>query len=47
LDALTQEDDAEPFAPTGRLAGAEHRIGCFDGPDDLSTEDAHLDGYGT
>ena len=36
----------EPYVPTGRLKGAEHLIGTFDGPSDLSTNPAHMEGYG-
>lgn len=39
-------EDEEPFTPTGRLRGAEHLIGCFEGPEDLSTNEAHMEGYG-
>ena len=39
-----QED--EPYVPTGRLKGAKHLIGSIDGPEDLSTNPAHLEGYG-
>ena len=51
LDAVRQQlaDFAaadEPYVPTGRLKGAEHLIGTFDGPVDLSTNPAHMDGYG-
>ena len=43
---LNEVDAEKPFVPTGRLKGAAHLIGCFDGPEDLSTNSAHLDGYG-
>ena len=50
LDRLAAQDAAqnadEPYVPTGRLRGAEHLIGCFDGPVDLSTNKAHLEGFG-
>ena len=53
LDAVRQQladlaatDEPEPYVPTGRLKGAEHLIGTFDGPPDLSTNPDHLEGYG-
>ena len=53
LDAVRQQladlaaaDDSEPYVPTGRLKGAEHLIGCFEGPRDLSTNPKHMEGYG-
>ena len=44
---LDEMEDEEPFAPTGRLKGAEHLIGCFEGPEDLSTNPAYMEGYGS
>lgn len=44
LDEIEAE---EPFTPQGRLKGAEHLIGCFDGPEDLSTNKKYMEGYGT
>ncbi|MEM8558622.1 MAG: hypothetical protein AAGG50_12440 [Bacteroidota bacterium] len=36
-----------PYVPQGRLKGAEDLIGSFrSGLGDLSTNDAHLEGYG-
>lgn len=44
---LGEVDASEPFAPTGRLRGAEHLIGAFrSGLGDLSTNPDHLEGYG-
>ena len=43
---LEEVGDEGPFVPTGRLRGAEHLIGCFDGPGDLSTNTKHMEGYG-
>ena len=39
-----QQDD--PYVPTGRLKGAEHLVGSFDGPPDLSSNPGYMDGYG-
>ena len=36
----------EPYVPTGRLKGAEHLIGSFDGPADLSSNPKWMEGYG-
>jgi hypothetical protein len=44
LRELEKEDD---YVPTGRLAKAAHLVGCFDGSPDLSTNPAHLEGYGS
>jgi uncharacterized protein (DUF1778 family) len=44
---LADIEETEPFVPQGRLKGAEHLIGCFDGPEDLSVNPEHLDGYGS
>lgn len=45
---LAEIEREEPFVPTGRLKGAEHLIGCFrSGFGDLSTNKAHLEGYGS
>ena len=46
LEDLSRNDAEEPFVPRGRLKGAEHLIGCFEGPEDLSTNKAYLEGYG-
>jgi hypothetical protein len=46
VDPSPPDDTSSDFTPTGRLRGAEHLIGSFDGPSDLSTSDHHLDGYG-
>lgn len=43
---LGEIEQEEPFTPTGRLKGAEHLIGCFDGPEDLTTNKKHMEGYG-
>ncbi|MEX0746953.1 MAG: hypothetical protein WED81_01770 [Rhodothermales bacterium] len=43
LDEIEAE---EPFTPRGRLKGAERLIGCFEGPEDLTTNEAHMEGYG-
>ena len=45
LDDLA-EAEVPPAAAPGRLRDAAHLVGCFDGPADLSTNPAHLDGYG-
>ena len=44
LADLTAQD--EPYVPTGRLKGAEHLIGTFDGPSDLSSNPKWMEGYG-
>ena len=44
---LDEVDSGEPFVANGRLKGAEHLIGCFEGPHDLSTNPDHMEGYGT
>jgi hypothetical protein len=52
LDAVRQQladlaADDEPYVPTGRLKGAEHLIGAVrSGVPDLSTNPAHMEGYG-
>ena len=43
---LDEVEAGGPFAPEGRLKGAETLIGCFDGPADLTTNDVYVDGYG-
>jgi hypothetical protein len=45
-DLAAQGASDEPFVPAGRLKGAEHLIGCFEGPTDLSTNPDHLEGFG-
>jgi hypothetical protein len=44
---LAEIENEEPFVPRGRLKGAEHLIGCFEGPEDLSTNPAYMEGYGS
>ena len=44
--SLAEIESEKPFKPTGRLRGAEHLIGCFDGPPDLSTNTKYMEGYG-
>lgn len=46
LADLAATDEPEPYVPTGRLQGAEHLIGCIDGPEDLSTNPVWMEGYG-
>lgn len=51
LDAVRQQladlaAQDEPYVPTGRLKGAEHLVGCIDGPEDLSTNPKWMEGYG-
>lgn len=46
LDDLAAQDADGPYVPTGRLKGAEHLVGSFDGPSDLATNPDHMDGYG-
>lgn len=54
LDAVRQQlagfaDDQptdEPYVPTGRLKCAEHVIGSFDGPTDLSTNPTWMEEHG-
>jgi hypothetical protein len=43
---LEEIEDEESFKPHGRLKGAEHLIGCFEGPEDLTTSDEYMKGYG-
>jgi hypothetical protein len=44
---LAELEREEPWVPSGRLKGAEHLIGCFEGPEDLSTNPAYMEGYGS
>ncbi len=44
---LAEIENEEPFVAQGRLKGAEHLIGCFDGPGDLSSNPAYMEGYGS
>lgn len=44
---LDEVESEEPFVPTGRLKGAEDLIGCFEGPEDLTTNKKYMEGYGT
>lgn len=50
LDAVQHQldelDKQTPFVPTGRLKAAQHLIGTFDGPTDLTTNKEYMDGYG-
>ena len=47
LADLADDDEPEPYVPTGRLKGAEHLIGCIrSGVPDLSTNPEHMEGYG-
>ena len=43
---LSEIENEEAFVPTGRLKGSEHLIGCFNGPEDLSTNKKYMEGYG-
>lgn len=45
-DESKVDEMKEDYTPSGRLRGAGHLIGCMDGPEDLSTNDDHLEGYG-
>ncbi|ACY48836.1 hypothetical protein [Rhodothermus marinus] len=40
------EKEMQPPAPQGRLKDAVHLVGCFEGPEDLSTNPDYLEGYG-
>lgn len=50
LDAVQRQlDDLDkqvPYVPTGRLKAAQHLIGTFDGPPDLTVNKDYMDGYG-
>lgn len=43
LDEIETETS---FTPQGRLRGAGHPIGCFEGPEDLTTNDEYKEDYG-
>ena len=47
LEVLRHESDEEElWKPTGLLKDAEHLIGSFSGPEDLSTNPRYMEGYG-
>lgn len=43
---LEEIEEEEPFKPKGRLKEAGHLIGCFEGPEDLTTNKGYMESYG-
>ncbi len=41
------EAETQPPVPQGRLKDAQHLIGCFEGPETLSSDPQYMEGYGT